>query len=90
MSYDDKFHHLSPTGIPINPQSWYHQCTNIDTRSGQISGQETNIYFYHFKGNIIVVVNGKVLLEEEISFFRNSYNVRPTSLQGKKYLYCID
>ena len=37
-----------------------------------------------FKGKIIVVVNGKVLLDEEISFFKNSYSYRPTSLKGKK------
>ena len=32
------------------------------------------------------MVNGKVLLDEVISFFRNSYIVRPTSLEGKKCL----
>ena len=37
-------------------------------------------------GRIILIVNGKVLLDEEISFFENSYNVRPTSLQGKTFL----
>ena len=37
LSYNEKFHQLLDTGIPINPQSWYHQCTKIDTRSGIIS-----------------------------------------------------
>ena len=35
-------------------------------------------------GRIILIVNGKVLLDEVIPFFRNSSNVRPTSLKGKK------
>ena len=45
-----------------------------------------DVYNYYFKGNIIVIVNGKVLIDEVISFFINSYNVRPTSLQGKTLL----
>ena len=39
----------------------------------------------NLKGNIIVIVNGKVLLDEVIPFFRNSFNVRPASLKGKKW-----
>ena len=81
LSYNDKYHHLSSTGIPINPQSWCHQCTKIDTRSGNFFHVKV-LNVYDFKGNIIVIVNGKVLLEEVILFFKNSYNVRPNSLQG--------
>ena len=44
------------------------------------------LFVLWIKGNIIVVVNGKVLLDEEISFFKNSYSDRPTSLKGKKSL----
>ena len=33
------------------------------------------------------MVNGKILLDEMVLFFKDSYNVRPTSLQSKKYLY---
>ena len=51
-----------------------------------ISSQVKVVYNYYFKGHIIVIVNGKVLLDEVVSFFRNSYNVRPTSLQGKTFL----
>ena len=32
------------------------------------------------------MVNGMVLLDEVVPFFRNSYKIRPTSLQGKKCL----
>ena len=81
LSYNDKYHHLSSTGIPINPQSWCHQCTKIDTRSGNFFHVKV-LNVYDFKGNIIVIVNGKVLLEEVILFFKNSYNIRPNSLQG--------
>ena len=43
-----------------------------------------NCLSLYSKGHITVVINGKILLDEEISFFRNSYNVRPMSLAGKK------
>ncbi len=42
LTYNEKFHHLD-TGIPINPQSWCHQCTNIDTRSGIIWSSRNQI-----------------------------------------------
>ena len=41
------------------------------------------VYDYDFEGNIIVIVNGEVLHDDVIPFFKNSENVRPTSLQGK-------
>ena len=41
------------------------------------------VFDYDFEGNIIVIVNGQVLHDDVISFFKNSKNVRPTSLQGK-------
>ena len=41
------------------------------------------VYDYDFEGNIIVVVNGELLHDDVIPFFKNSENVRPTSLQGK-------
>ena len=44
-----------------------------------------NVYNFNFKGNIIVIVNGKILLDEMVSFFKDSFNVRPTSLQSKKH-----
>ena len=43
------------------------------------------MYNFNFKGNIIVIVNGKILLDEMVSFFKDSFNVRPTSLQSKKH-----
>ena len=43
FSYNEKFHNLFATGIPINPQSWCHQCTNIDTRSGIIWSSHNQI-----------------------------------------------
>ena len=67
LGYGDKFHGIWNTGIPINPDSWLTQCTQLDTRSGLIT----------------IVVNGKVLLEEEIQFFRGSQSDRPLSLKGK-------
>ena len=87
LSYNEKLHQLSPTGIPINPQSWYHQCTQIDTQSGDLwSGKKLHVFDYYFKGHIKVMVNGKILLDDIVLFFKDSYNVRPTSLQSKKYL----
>ena len=38
MKYNEKFHHLA--GISINPLSWYHQCTKIDTRSGDFCSRK--------------------------------------------------
>ena len=50
LSYNEKFHHLLDTGIPVNPQSWCHQCTNIDTRSGIIwSSCNQIVYNYTVK-----------------------------------------
>ena len=37
------------------------------------------------EGHVTVIVNGRVLTDEVISFFQNSYNDRPTSLEGKEY-----
>ena len=55
------------------------------TRDLVLSGHNMiNCLSLYSKGHITVVINGKILLDEEISFFRNSYNVRPMSLAGKK------
>ena len=83
MTYNQKFHHLA--GISINPLSWYHQCTKIDTRSGDFCSRKNILFMITtlmFKGIITLIVNGKVLLDEVISFFKSSYNVRPLSLEG--------
>ena len=48
------------------------------------------IHEFNFLGNIIVIVNGKVLLDKVVSFFRNSYKVKPMSLQGEVfYPFCL-
>ena len=45
-----------------------------------------HVYDSFFKGHIIVMINGKILLDEMVLFFKDSSNMRPTSLQSKKYL----
>ena len=83
LYHNDTF--LMASGISINPRSWCHQCTNIDTRSGIILMIYEWLIIQLCKGNIIIIVNGKILIDEVISFFINSYDVRPLSLQGRKY-----
>ena len=56
LSYNDKLHHLPATGIPINPQSWFHQCTTIDTKSGIIW------YYHHQTGNNFIIKETSSLL----------------------------
>ena len=34
LMFNEAFHNLLDSAIPISPQSWCHQCTSIDTRSG--------------------------------------------------------
>ena len=46
----------------------------------------SNCLNWFIEGQIIVIINGKVLLDEVVPFFRNSDKIRPTSLQGKKCL----
>ena len=34
--YNEEYHWIRNTTISISPNSWYHQCTSINTETGQI------------------------------------------------------
>ena len=35
MSYNEQFHEIYNVHVGIAPNSWYHQCTSLDTESGE-------------------------------------------------------
>ena len=59
------------TGIPIVPHSWYHVCMGLDTVSGLLR----------------IVVNGRVVVNKEKNYFRNSADVKPESVAGKLLVF---
>ena len=38
MSYNEAYQNLWTGGVTISPHSWYHQCTRLNTITGQQSG----------------------------------------------------
>ena len=59
------------TIIPIVPNSWCHICMGLDTVSGQVR----------------IVVNGKLLVNEEKEYFRNTNSWLPGSLENKLLVF---
>ena len=59
------------TIIPIVPNSWCHICMGLDTVSGQLR----------------IVVNGKLLVNEEKEYFRNTNSWLPGSLKNKLLVF---
>ena len=62
---------LSSSHIPIVPHSWYHICMGLDTVSGLLR----------------IVANGRVVVNEEREYFRNTGQWKPKSLKGKLLLF---
>ena len=53
--------------VPVVPQSWYHICVGIDTISG----------------NLRIVDNGVIIVDEEKEYFRNTASsIKPESIAG--------
>ena len=61
----------TPETLPIEPNSWYHGCTALDTVTG----------------HMLVVINGRIIVDKVISEFINSANKKPISLEGKLSLF---
>ena len=62
---------LSGSHIPIVPHSWYHICMGLDTVSGLLR----------------IVANGRLVVNEEREYFRNTGQWKPKSLKGKLLLF---
>ena len=67
MHFDGKSHKFWGGGVPIKPHTWYHVCLGLDSESGHLR----------------VVVNGYLIVDEYIRYFKDSQNIRPQSLKGK-------
>ena len=63
--------YFSNTNIPIVPHSWYHICMGLDTVSGLLR----------------IVANGRLVVNEEREYFRNTGQWKPKSLKGKLLLF---
>ena len=61
-----KFRPFVGANIPIIPDSWYHVCMGLDTVSGLLR----------------VVVNGKVVTDEEEEYFKNTEDLKPSTVAG--------
>ena len=75
-------------GPEVTPYSWYHQCTKINTVTGESWCLTPDGWWaiIHIKGRLTFVLNERVLLDNEYDFFKNSPE-RPSSLAGKKFLF---
>lgn len=67
MYYESTINKFWDQSIPIAPHSWYHACLGLDTASGHLR----------------VMVNGKLLVDEVKDFFKETSNIKPTSIAGK-------
>ena len=64
--FDNRYVAL-PYEVSIMPNTWYHQCTKLNTETG------------HF----VIVMNGVVLADEVLDeFFVGSSSIRPKTLEG--------
>ena len=86
LYYNGKILKLWAGGVVIVPHSWYHQCTQLDTKTGWLINIFFKIFlskiFKIFAGHITMIVNGKVLYDDVISDFVNTEDIRPLSLEG--------
>ena len=57
--------------VPIEPNSWYHGCTALDTATG----------------HMLIVVNGHIIIDQVIEEFINSVNQKPKTLEGRLSLF---
>ena len=85
MVYNEAFYKLGSGEVGISPHSWYHQCTSLNT----LTGQQTlySGFYKQASGHLTVVVNGKVLHDKIEPFFGNSVSVKPDSLKGERFSF---
>ena len=86
MVYNEAFYKLGSGEVGISPHSWYHQCTSLNT----LTGQQTlflRVLQASLIGHLTVVVNGKVLHDKIEPFFADSVSIKPDSLKGKRYSF---
>ena len=57
--------------IPIIPHSWYHACMGLDTVSGLLR----------------IVVNGRLVVNEEKDYFKDTTESKPASVEGKILIF---
>ena len=57
--------------IPIVPHSWYHVCMGLDTVSGLLR----------------IVVNGRLVVNEEKDYFKHTTESKPASVEGKILIF---
>ena len=62
--FNDKNNFFWKSGIAVKPHSWYHACFGLDAVSGQLR----------------IVINGIILVDELITYFINSKDTKPKSL----------
>ena len=67
QSGNNEFEKFTDTGVPIVPHTWYHVCMGLDTVSGLLR----------------VVLNGKVVVNDEREYFRNTSHWKSNSVEGK-------
>ena len=63
--------YFSNANIPIVPHSWYHVCMGLDTVSGLLR----------------IVVNGRVVVNEEKDYFEDTTDWKPTSVAEKILIF---
>ena len=61
----------TPEIVPIEPNSWYHGCTALDTVTG----------------HILVVINGQTIFDNVVPEFIDSADEKPRSLEGRLSLF---
>ena len=71
LIYDDKYHNYYSSGLPIMPHTWYHGCISIDTMNGHVQ----------------LVINGYVVVDEIIEYFKDSKSGKPDSLAGRLLMF---
>ena len=59
------------TILPIVPHSWYHLCLGLDTVSGLLR----------------IVVNGRLVVNEEKEYFKDTTESKPASVEGKILIF---
>ena len=57
--------------VPIVPHSWYHVCMGLDTVSGLLR----------------IVVNGRLVVNEEKEYFKHTTESKPASVEGKILIF---
>ena len=64
--FNEKFLNLWPNEVPVVPHSWYRGCLGVDTVTGRIR----------------IYVDGFVVLDEELEYFKGSTAMKPNTLKN--------